>query len=231
MSREEVFRATGPAGRRDGAREVRRDARRPLSAGSARMWYEAGAFPGSPVQAGAMTVLRAVRARALRDRRLRRGGEQAEDGGLPRARRAAGRLRGGVAARRAGARSSASIRSSCASRTRRARARRRPTARASRRSAWSRRSRPRARIRTTRRRSARTRAAASPSASGSTRGMSSSAELHLTEDGTAVVAIGQPRHRRLARLARDHGGGGARHRRRRRCGPWSATPSRSATPT
>jgi CO/xanthine dehydrogenase Mo-binding subunit len=56
MSREEVFRATGPAGAaritiRLGAT---RDGR--LTGGSARMWYEAGAFPGSPVQAGCMTV-------------------------------------------------------------------------------------------------------------------------------------------------------------------------------
>jgi len=57
MSREEVFRATGPAG---AARVLvklgaKRDGR--LVAGTARLWYEAGAFPGSPVQAGAMTVL------------------------------------------------------------------------------------------------------------------------------------------------------------------------------
>jgi CO/xanthine dehydrogenase Mo-binding subunit len=57
MSREEVFRATGPAGaaRLDVKFGATRDGR--LTAGSARMWYEAGAFPGSPVQAGAMTVL------------------------------------------------------------------------------------------------------------------------------------------------------------------------------
>jgi CO/xanthine dehydrogenase Mo-binding subunit len=57
MSREEVFRATGPAGaaRVDVKLGATKDGR--LTAGSARMWYEAGAFPGSPVQAGAMTVL------------------------------------------------------------------------------------------------------------------------------------------------------------------------------
>jgi CO/xanthine dehydrogenase Mo-binding subunit len=57
MSREEVFRASGPAAastltiklgaKRDGT----------LTAASARMWMEAGAFPGSPAQAAAMTVL------------------------------------------------------------------------------------------------------------------------------------------------------------------------------
>ncbi|MGH7288449.1 MAG: xanthine dehydrogenase family protein molybdopterin-binding subunit, partial [Myxococcota bacterium] len=56
MSREEVFRATGPAGAatltvKFGATKDGR-----LSAGTARLWYEAGAFPGSPVQAGAMTI-------------------------------------------------------------------------------------------------------------------------------------------------------------------------------
>jgi len=56
MSREEVFRATGPAGA--AKLHVKFGATRDgkLTAGAARMWYEAGAFPGSPVQAGAMTV-------------------------------------------------------------------------------------------------------------------------------------------------------------------------------
>jgi CO/xanthine dehydrogenase Mo-binding subunit len=56
MSREEVFRATGPAG---GAKiEVKIGAKRDgtLVAASARLWYEAGGFPGSPVGAGSMTV-------------------------------------------------------------------------------------------------------------------------------------------------------------------------------
>jgi CO/xanthine dehydrogenase Mo-binding subunit len=57
MSREEVFRATGPAAAttltvKFGAT---RDGR--LTAATARMWYEAGAFPGSPVMAAAMTIL------------------------------------------------------------------------------------------------------------------------------------------------------------------------------
>jgi len=56
MTREEVFRASGPAG---GARielkiGARRDGR--IVAGTARIWMEAGGFPGSPVQAGAMCI-------------------------------------------------------------------------------------------------------------------------------------------------------------------------------
>jgi CO/xanthine dehydrogenase Mo-binding subunit len=56
MSREEVFRATGPAGA--AKVEVKLGAKRDgtLVAAQARMWFEAGGFPGSPVGAGAMTV-------------------------------------------------------------------------------------------------------------------------------------------------------------------------------
>lgn len=56
MSREEVFRATGPA---PAAKvEVKLGATREgrIIAASARLWYEAGAFPGSPVQMGAMCI-------------------------------------------------------------------------------------------------------------------------------------------------------------------------------
>ena len=63
--------------------------------------------------------------------------------------------------------------------------------------------------RITRRRWARTRAAASPRASGSTSAASPSAAVHVNEDGTVVVVIGQSRHRRLARLDRHDGGRGA----------------------
>ncbi len=57
MSREEVFRATGPASatRIDVAIGATRDGR--LTAGRVSMAYEAGGFPGSPAQAAAMTVL------------------------------------------------------------------------------------------------------------------------------------------------------------------------------
>ena len=56
MSREDVFRATGPAGA--AKIEIKLGAKRDgtLVAASSRLWYEAGGFPGSPVAAGAMTV-------------------------------------------------------------------------------------------------------------------------------------------------------------------------------
>jgi CO/xanthine dehydrogenase Mo-binding subunit len=56
MTREEVFRATGPAG---GSKvEIRLGAKRngKLVAARARLWFDAGGFPGSPVGAGSMTV-------------------------------------------------------------------------------------------------------------------------------------------------------------------------------
>ncbi len=56
MSREEVFRATGPAG---GSKiEIKLGAKRDgtIVAASSRLWYDAGGFPGSPVGAGSMTV-------------------------------------------------------------------------------------------------------------------------------------------------------------------------------
>ncbi len=56
MTREEVFRATGPAGA--AKVELKLGAKRDgtLVAGQARMWFEAGGFPGSPVGAAAMCV-------------------------------------------------------------------------------------------------------------------------------------------------------------------------------
>ncbi len=56
MTRDEVFRASGPAGaaKFELALGAKRDGT--LCAARVRMWYEAGAFPGSPVGAGAMTV-------------------------------------------------------------------------------------------------------------------------------------------------------------------------------
>ena len=61
MTREEVFRATGPAPAsvirlRLGAR---RDGR--LTAAEGWLAYEAGAFPGSPIEAGVMAMPRALR--------------------------------------------------------------------------------------------------------------------------------------------------------------------------
>jgi CO/xanthine dehydrogenase Mo-binding subunit len=56
MSREEVFRASGPApGSHSRVRVgATKDGR--ITAIDAELWYEAGAFPGSPVQAGCMTM-------------------------------------------------------------------------------------------------------------------------------------------------------------------------------
>ena len=56
MSREEVFRATGPGGatRMTVKLGARRDGT--LTAGQASLWYEAGGFAGSPVAAGAMCI-------------------------------------------------------------------------------------------------------------------------------------------------------------------------------
>ncbi len=59
MSREDVFRATGPAGA--AKVQVRLGAKRDgtIVAASSSLWFEAGGFPGSPVGAGAMTVFAA----------------------------------------------------------------------------------------------------------------------------------------------------------------------------
>ncbi len=59
MSRDDVFRATGPAGA--AKIEIKLGAKNDgtLVAASSRLWYEAGGFAGSPVGAGSMTVFAA----------------------------------------------------------------------------------------------------------------------------------------------------------------------------
>lgn len=57
MSRDEVFRASGPAAASTLTIKFGATRDGKLTAGSASMWLEAGAFPGSPAQAAAMTVL------------------------------------------------------------------------------------------------------------------------------------------------------------------------------
>ncbi len=57
MSRDEVFRATGPAAASRIELKVGATQQGQLVAATARLWMEAGAFPGSPVQAAAMTIL------------------------------------------------------------------------------------------------------------------------------------------------------------------------------
>ena len=95
-------------------------------------------------------------------------------------------------------------------------------------SATSRRWRRSGTTRTIRRRSAPTRAAASPSASGSTSAARSTAAVHVNEDGTATVVTGQSRYRRLARLDGDDGRRSAGPADRAGARRWSPTPPRSA---
>jgi CO/xanthine dehydrogenase Mo-binding subunit len=75
MSRGEVLRATGPT---SGSHiRVKMGANKKGEITAAQIWmaYEAGAFPGSPVGAGCMTVLAPYNLEKPADRRLRRGGQ------------------------------------------------------------------------------------------------------------------------------------------------------------
>ena len=104
MSREEVFKATGPTASStsiDVKIGVKKDGR--ITAAEAELRYQGGAFPGSLVDMGAMTRLCLLRPGEREDRRLRRGLQPAEAGRLPRARRADGGLRGREHGRGAGA--------------------------------------------------------------------------------------------------------------------------------
>ena len=87
MTREEVFRATGPT---SGAHVrvkigAKKDGR--IVAAEAELKYQAGAFAGSPVQPGCHVRLRALRPREREGRGLRRRHQPAEGRGLSRARR------------------------------------------------------------------------------------------------------------------------------------------------
>ena len=93
MSREEVFVGSGPTSAthikvKMGATEDGK-----LTAASASLVYEAGAFPGSPVPSGCRTMLGAVRHSQRAHRRLRCAGEYAEVSGLQGARIAGSSLR------------------------------------------------------------------------------------------------------------------------------------------
>ena len=131
MSREDVFKASGPTSGADVKVKMGATKDGKFVAGFAELKYQAGAFPGSPVQPGVMCALRAVRHRERQGHRLRRRLEPAEGRGLPRARRAdlgvRRRERGGRDRQEA----RASTRWSSGSRTRRGRAPRPPTARSS----------------------------------------------------------------------------------------------------
>ena len=85
MTREEVFRATGPTS--GGVIEVKLGAKRDgtIVAADLVLKYQAGAFPGSPVQPGCMCALRDVRPAERQHRRLRRRLEPTQGGGLSRA--------------------------------------------------------------------------------------------------------------------------------------------------
>ena len=107
MSREEVFRATGPTASSsiDVKIGAKKDGR--ITAAWAELRYQGGAFPGSLVDMGAMTAFACYDLENVQDRRLRRRLQPAEAGRLPRAQRADGGLRGRERRRRAGARRSA----------------------------------------------------------------------------------------------------------------------------
>ena len=230
MTREEVFRATGPT---SGA-HVRvkigatKDGR--IVAAEAELKYQAGAFPGSPVQPGCHVRLRALRPRE-------RQGRRATTSWSNRPKVAAYRAPGGADLRVRGRERDRRDRQEArhrpdrapAARTPPRRAPRPPTGRSSGRSAWSRRWRPPRRTRTGARRSARTRAAASPPASGSTSAARRPCRSSLNEDGTLSLIGRHARHRRPARLAGDDGGRGAGHRRSTRSACSIGDTGRSAT--
>ena len=110
MTREEVFRATGPTS--GGVIEVKLGAKRDgtIVAADLVLKYQAGAFPGSPVQPGCMCAFAHVRPAERAHRRLRRRLEPAQGRGLSRAGRADLVVRGRKLPRRTGRASSASIR-------------------------------------------------------------------------------------------------------------------------
>ena len=93
MSREDVFKSSGPT---SGANiKVKMGATKDgkFVAGFAELKYQAGAFPGSPVQPGVMCAYAPVRHRERQGHRLRRGLEPAQGRRLPGARRADLRVR------------------------------------------------------------------------------------------------------------------------------------------
>ena len=103
MTRDEVFRATGPTSGTSITRQDRREEGRhasPRPRPSSR--FQAGAFPGSPVEFGAMAAFACYDLENVKIDRLRRRVQPAEGGRLPRARRAEGGVRGRERDRRAG---------------------------------------------------------------------------------------------------------------------------------
>ena len=93
MTRAEVLRATGPT---SGSKiRCKMGATKDGKIVAAEVWmaYEAGAFPGSPVGAGAMTIIGSYNIPQLRIDALRRSGQPAQDRSLSRARRDQRRVR------------------------------------------------------------------------------------------------------------------------------------------
>ena len=85
MSRAEVLRATGPT---SGSQiKVKMGATKDGKLTAAKVWlaYEAGAFPGLAGRRRRDDALAPYEIPNFADRRLRRGGQQAQDRGLPRA--------------------------------------------------------------------------------------------------------------------------------------------------
>ena len=192
MSREDVFRATGPTSGSSMTVKigVKRDGT--ITAAEGLFKFQAGAFPGLAVHEHLHVRLRALRHRERARGRLRRGVEPAEGRGLSGARLADRRLRGRERARHAGAEDRHGSARAAPEERRQGRHADALRRRSSRMTATPRPSRRCSTIRATRCRSARTRAAASPRATGSTAAASSSATVHVNDDGTVVVATGSP---------------------------------------
>ena len=192
MSREDVFRATGPTSGSSMTVKigVKRDGT--ITAADGLFKLQAGAFPGSPFMSTLHVRVCALRHRERARGRLRRGVQPPEGRGLSGAGLADRRLRGRERARRPGAEDRHGPARAAAEERRQAGHARCSRARSSRTTAMPRPSRRCSTIPATRRRSARTRAAASPPATGSTAAAKSSATVHVNDDGTVVVATGSP---------------------------------------
>ena len=102
MGRDEVFKATGPTSgtRMTVKMGVTNDGT--FTAADCRLYYEAGAFPGSPVGAGGMTAIACYGIDTFVIEGFDVVGQQAEGRGLPGPGRADGGVRGGERGRRVG---------------------------------------------------------------------------------------------------------------------------------
>ena len=192
MTRDEVFRATGPTS--GAVIEVKLGAKSDgtLIAADVVLKYQAGAFAGLAGGRRFDDRPGLLRRPQLLDRRLRRGDQHAQGRGLSRAGRADLGLRRGERGGRPGAEARhGSDRPAREERGARRRARR-PMARPSATSAMSRPSRRSSGIPTTPRRSARTRAAGLAVGFWFNVGGESTAAVNINEDGTAVVISGNP---------------------------------------